>query len=333
MSSIYDWSTTAANNATADGSINWAEGQAPSTVNNSGRQMMGRNAELVKDIGGSLTAGGTADALTVTANSAFSAYANGIILAFTAASDNTTAATLNVNSIGAKAIRKMTTSGDSALTGAEIQAGGIYIVQYSTAANSSAGGWILVNPTGIPAATTTSAGGVELATDAEAIARSDTSRAITPSNLAAAIGPASSTDNAIARFDGTSGKFQDSGVTIDDSNVISATVAAAGTALSLASTDSGVSGLDIGLYKNSASPAASDELARIIGLGNDSGGNQTVYSYLIFRLLDPTNGSEDGAFEIHTVKAGAAGQAVYFDRTANSITGNTTINGTLTVTG
>lgn len=183
--------------------------------------MMGRNAELVKDIGGSLTAGGTADALTVTANSAFSAYANGIILAFTAASDNTTAATLNVNSIGAKAIRKMTTSGDSALTGAEIQAGGIYIVQYSTAANAAAGGWILVNPTGIPAATTTSSGGVELATDAEAIARSDTSRAITPSNLAAAIGPASSTDNAIARFDSTSGKLQDSGVTIDDSNNIS----------------------------------------------------------------------------------------------------------------
>ncbi|TIR87367.1 MAG: hypothetical protein E5X05_01330 [Mesorhizobium sp.] len=109
--------------------------------------MMGRNAELVKDIGGSLTAGGTADALTVTANSAFSAYANGIILAFTAASDNTTAATLNVNSISAKAIRKMSTSGDTALTGAEIQAGGIYVVQYSTAANSAAGGWLLLNPT------------------------------------------------------------------------------------------------------------------------------------------------------------------------------------------
>lgn len=30
---LYKWSTTPANNATADSSINWAEGQAPSSVN------------------------------------------------------------------------------------------------------------------------------------------------------------------------------------------------------------------------------------------------------------------------------------------------------------
>ncbi|TGV26330.1 hypothetical protein [Mesorhizobium sp. M4B.F.Ca.ET.143.01.1.1] len=186
MSSIYDWSTTAASNATSDGGINWVEGQAPSTVNNSARQMMGRLAELIGDIGGALTAGGTADALTVTANSAFTTYANGRLLAFTAASDNTTAATLNVNSIGAKSIRKMTTSGDSALSGAEIQAGGVYLVQYSTAANAAAGGWILVNPTVVINAATTSASGiVELATDAEAQAKTDTSRVLTPSNLTA----------------------------------------------------------------------------------------------------------------------------------------------------
>jgi hypothetical protein len=40
MTGIDSWSTTAATNATADGgSINWAEGQAPSTVNNTARQM------------------------------------------------------------------------------------------------------------------------------------------------------------------------------------------------------------------------------------------------------------------------------------------------------
>lgn len=36
---LYQWSTTPATNATA-GSINWAEGQAPSTVNDSARQLM-----------------------------------------------------------------------------------------------------------------------------------------------------------------------------------------------------------------------------------------------------------------------------------------------------
>src|SRR5438309_115085 len=38
--SLYKWSQTAANNATADSSINWQEGQAPSSVNDSGRAMM-----------------------------------------------------------------------------------------------------------------------------------------------------------------------------------------------------------------------------------------------------------------------------------------------------
>ncbi|MDN7993585.1 tail fiber domain-containing protein [Burkholderia orbicola] len=37
---LWNWSTTAANNATADPSINWQEGQAPSTVNDSARAMM-----------------------------------------------------------------------------------------------------------------------------------------------------------------------------------------------------------------------------------------------------------------------------------------------------
>jgi len=37
---LWQWSTTAANNATADPNINWQEGQAPSTVNDSARAMM-----------------------------------------------------------------------------------------------------------------------------------------------------------------------------------------------------------------------------------------------------------------------------------------------------
>jgi hypothetical protein len=147
MSSIYDWSTTAASNGSIDAGINYLEGQDPGTLNNAGRGTMGRVAEFIKDIGGTITAGGSANALTVTANSAFTSYGNGQILSFKAASANTTATTLNVNSIGAKAIRKMAVGADAALAGGEIQPGGIYVVQYSTAANSSAGGWVLVNPT------------------------------------------------------------------------------------------------------------------------------------------------------------------------------------------
>lgn len=147
MSSIYDWSVTAANNATSDAAINWAEGMSPSAVNNSARQLEARVAEFIADQGGELVAGGTANALTCTANSAFTAYDDGLMLALRIATDNTTAATLNANGIGIKSIRKMLATGESALTGAEMQATGIYLFRYSTALNAAAGGWLLLNPT------------------------------------------------------------------------------------------------------------------------------------------------------------------------------------------
>ncbi|WP_133116107.1 hypothetical protein [Mesorhizobium wenxiniae] len=147
MASIYDWSMVAANNGAADAQINYSEGMPPSAVNNSARQAMARNAELLGDIGGALTAGGTADALTITTNSAFTAYANGRILALRIATDNTGAATLNVNAIGAKSIRKMVAAGESALTGGELQATGIYLLMYQSALNAAAGAWLLLNPT------------------------------------------------------------------------------------------------------------------------------------------------------------------------------------------
>jgi hypothetical protein len=148
MSSIYDWSTTAASNANSDTGINWNEGQAPSTVNNSARAMMGRFAEFVKDQGGTLVAGGTGNALTLTANSAFVSYASGLIVAFKAAADNTGAATLSVNSIGAKSIRKFTSTGETALDAGNIKQNNIYAVRYDAAANGGVGAWILNNPSG-----------------------------------------------------------------------------------------------------------------------------------------------------------------------------------------
>lgn len=149
MSSIYDWSLTEANNANADSSINWQEGQLPSTVNNSARNMMTRVAELLVDIGGSITAGGTANALTVTTESPFSTYAAGRIVVFKAAADNSAATTLNANGIGGKAIRKNTEAVDSALTGGEIREDGIYGVIYDPTLDGGNGGWFLVNPSAI----------------------------------------------------------------------------------------------------------------------------------------------------------------------------------------
>lgn len=149
MPSIYDWSTTAGSNATADSGIDMAEGMLPSAVNDGVRTIMARIAAWIDD-NGALTASGT-NSLTVTAPSGFATYATGLTLAFKAAATNTGAVTLNVNGIGAKAIRKFT-SADVALEGGDIVASGIYVVHYDTAANSGAGAWILINPA--PAALT-----------------------------------------------------------------------------------------------------------------------------------------------------------------------------------
>lgn len=147
MSSIFDWSTTADDNQTADGDINWAEGQNAKTVNNSGRQMMARVREWLNDMGGLGTVGGTANAITLALDSGFTALADGLQCVLHPTSSNTGAVTINVNSIGAKAIRKFDTTGEIALASGDLQDGDFYLLIYDTAANSSAGAWICLNPT------------------------------------------------------------------------------------------------------------------------------------------------------------------------------------------
>ena len=51
---LYKWSRVAASDATADSSINWQEGQAPSSVNDSARAMMAATAKYRDDIAGAI---------------------------------------------------------------------------------------------------------------------------------------------------------------------------------------------------------------------------------------------------------------------------------------
>jgi microcystin-dependent protein len=104
---LYKWSQTAASNAAADPSINWQEGQAPSSVNDSARAMMASIAKHRDDITGAIVTGGTATAYTVSSYEAFDTLARlgGQIIAFTPHATNGATVTLNVDSLGAKPLR------------------------------------------------------------------------------------------------------------------------------------------------------------------------------------------------------------------------------------
>lgn len=103
---FWSWSKTAASNATADGTVNWAEGQSPSSVNDSARAMMARIAEYRDDVAGGLSTGGTSTAYTVTTNQVFDSFAHMHAQELTILMHTTNGAspTLNVDGLGAKAI-------------------------------------------------------------------------------------------------------------------------------------------------------------------------------------------------------------------------------------
>lgn len=158
MSSIWDWSYTAASNNNSDSLIIWSDSQAPSTVDDSGRAMMQRGAEMRGDLAGTTTLGGSANAITVTSRSPFTAYANGVFVGFKPTADNTGATTLNVNAIGAKSVRKMTINGDAPLTGGELKLTAS-ILSITRLPLMVRRGWLLLNPTQSGAFATTQSWG------------------------------------------------------------------------------------------------------------------------------------------------------------------------------
>lgn len=92
-------------------------------------------------------AGGTGNAQTITLTPAITAYTDGDVFTFEAVATNSGAATLNISGIGALAIRKMNSSGaDIAVAANDILDGGRYTVNFDSAANASAGAFILVQP-------------------------------------------------------------------------------------------------------------------------------------------------------------------------------------------
>jgi microcystin-dependent protein len=130
--SFWKWSRTASSNASADASINWAEGQAPSSVNDSARAMMAAAAKYRDDIAGAILTGGSATAYTVASYQVFDtlAHLDGQMIAFTPHATNGAVVTLNVDGLGARPLRPAP-AGELA-AGVLIQ-GTPYVATYSNA--------------------------------------------------------------------------------------------------------------------------------------------------------------------------------------------------------
>jgi hypothetical protein len=117
------WSQTAATNATADATINWREGQAASTVNNSARAMMAAIAKKRDDDSGNIVTTGSSTAYAITTNQSLTPLVDGYTVTARIHTTNGAAPTLNVDSTGAIAIRVATSTAipASAMLGGSVQ--------------------------------------------------------------------------------------------------------------------------------------------------------------------------------------------------------------------
>lgn len=132
---VQSWNQTAALNASSDSTVNWAEGQAPSTVNDSARAMMASVAKFRDDIGGGIVTTGTGAAYAVTSFEGIPSLAAGFFIAFTPHTSNTGTCTINVDGLGARPLRPS--------PGAEFAAGVLVAGKPYTATFAATGEWIV----------------------------------------------------------------------------------------------------------------------------------------------------------------------------------------------
>jgi microcystin-dependent protein len=133
---LYKWSQLAAADATADATINWQEGQAPSSINDSARGMMAAAAKWRDDITGIAITSGSGAAYTISSNQLITSNTNGFTVQFTPGVTNTGAVTLSVDGQTAQPLRFLTSVD---LPAGVLISGSLYQATY----RSAAGEWLL----------------------------------------------------------------------------------------------------------------------------------------------------------------------------------------------
>lgn len=114
----------------------WLGTAAPSTLDDAGRALQGAVTREWNWRNYTLTAGGTADAKTLTYSVAPAALYNGQRFSFIANTTNTGAVTLNINTLGAKAVRKVLAGTPTALSAGDMVSGARVEVAYNLAADA-----------------------------------------------------------------------------------------------------------------------------------------------------------------------------------------------------
>ncbi len=183
INNVSELSATAASNADFAGVSILGSGLV-STADDSFRNLGSFLSKWWSDLGGANTVTGTGDAIAVTTPTVYTALKTGMRFQFIASAANTAAVTLNFDAIGAKAVRKISGGVDIALVAGDIP-GAKYRVDlvYDATANAAAGAWIVIG-VAVAAATTSTAGVVQLATNAQALAGTSTTLGLVPANLA-----------------------------------------------------------------------------------------------------------------------------------------------------
>lgn len=148
---LWKWSKTASANANSDATVNWAEGQPPSSVNDSGRAMMAATAKFRDDVSGVIVTEGSDMAYTVVSNQYFDslAHLDGKVIAFTPHVTNGEAPTLSVDGLAAKPLRA---AHGVALQSNVLLAGTPYVALYSNGNGEFVLQGMTANPYGIPLA-------------------------------------------------------------------------------------------------------------------------------------------------------------------------------------
>lgn len=149
MSGVYDYptdptqTTGTVGTAGGNGGVNVGEGvMTVPSINNAQRGALGDVGAYRNDISAANTSTGTGSAYLLSTTSVLSSLSDGTRITWLAHTDNTGAATLNVDTLGAKKLLH----DSAALVAGEITGGHPVDCVYDASADSGAGAWLVLNP-------------------------------------------------------------------------------------------------------------------------------------------------------------------------------------------